>query len=103
MLVEVCDFSAATPDFWQMVATAYVPVGILGKMVNNRALTGGCTGQFALCRPGTTVGPIKAIVSVIHVDGGPGTSYSLEVVCEDKFFDLINDTKTTLQRKPTNQ
>jgi hypothetical protein len=100
MSVDVCD-ALADADFWQLVVTPYAPSGLLGHMENNHAQNGTCT-TAQVCRAGTTVGPIKSIISVIHVSGTNGHVYDVDVTCLDKNFILIDESKTTLKRTTTN-
>jgi hypothetical protein len=104
MEVQVCDFDASSADTWFQALVVTAPLTLLGKGVDFRTTSsGGCNPAQSVCRPSTTVGPMKGMIVVAHPDGAGSATYTLTVECLDRTFAPISDTHTKIKKTTINQ
>ncbi len=104
MFAYICDDNQTTDtEVWQMTMTVLSPTGLFGASDVTAERLGGCnTAGVLLCRPGATVGAMKALITVtrpwpVFLPVHP-TQYELNFGCFDKTMAVLPDAADTLTR-----
>ncbi len=82
-----------------MTMVAITPVGLYGTGDVSFAYSNLCiTSGVLICRPGTTVGAMKGLITITHRTGPGVTQYELNFGCFDKDMNVLPDAADTLTR-----
>ncbi len=103
MFAYICDESTGLAT-WEMTMTVVSPTLLYGAGDVSNAHLGCNTGGVLLCRPGTTAGPMKAIITVTRPFVCPACpptasyNYELNFGCFDKNQAVLPDVSDALTR-----
>src|SRR5262245_1332404 len=97
LFAYICDDNVASGDLFSMVVAGVTPTALYGTgdlsfVYNNNCNTAG----VLLCRAGTGVGAIKALIVVTHPLGQGTTQYELNFGCFDKDKGVLPDAADSL-------